>query len=106
MCVYHVWAGNEQGMDGKRVGCGCGCGCHGWDACACVWCRPFPFPSLITPPPHTHTHRPPNKNNHHTTRTGKLENGLLVYVRPSLIRRSKHHFLTLPNTGVDVILGA
>lgn len=40
-----------------------------------------------------------------TVRYGKLENGLLVYVRPSLVRRSKHHFITLPGTGVDIVLG-
>lgn len=40
-----------------------------------------------------------------TVRYGKLENGLLVYVRPSLVRRSKHHFLTLPGTEVDMVLG-
>lgn len=40
-----------------------------------------------------------------TVRYGKLENGLLVYVRPSLVRRSKHHFITLPRTGVDIVLG-
>ncbi|CAM9719248.1 unnamed protein product, partial [Heterosigma akashiwo] len=35
---------------------------------------------------------------------GKLENGLLVTVQPSLIKRLKQHFITLP-FGVDVILG-
>jgi exosome complex RNA-binding protein Rrp4 len=40
-----------------------------------------------------------------TVRYGKLENGTLVVVRPSLIRRSKHHFLTLTDVNVDVVLG-
>jgi len=35
---------------------------------------------------------------------GKLENGMLIRVRSSLIKRSKQHFVTLP-CGVDLILG-
>ena len=40
-----------------------------------------------------------------TVRYGKLENGLMVYVRPSLIRRSKHHFMSLPGLDLDLVLG-
>lgn len=36
---------------------------------------------------------------------GKLENGQLVSVPPVLIRRLKQHVVSLPDTGVDVILG-
>lgn len=35
----------------------------------------------------------------------KLENGQLVSVPPVLIRRLKQHMVSLPDTGVDVILG-
>ncbi|WFD32908.1 Exosome complex component rrp4 [Malassezia sp. CBS 17886] len=41
-------------------------------------------------------------------RYGKLRNGVLVSVAPSLIRRHKSHFLTLPelpDDGVDLVLG-
>ncbi|KAI9006115.1 hypothetical protein BC832DRAFT_531011 [Gaertneriomyces semiglobifer] len=37
-------------------------------------------------------------------RYGKLRNGSLITVPPSLIKRTKSHFLTLPY-GIDVILG-
>ncbi|CAM9879296.1 unnamed protein product, partial [Chrysoparadoxa australica] len=36
---------------------------------------------------------------------GKLENGQVVTVPPVLIRRLKHHFLSLEGIGVDVLLG-
>lgn len=35
----------------------------------------------------------------------QLENGQLVSVPPVLIRRLKQHVVSLPDTGVDVILG-
>lgn len=35
---------------------------------------------------------------------GKLENGMLAVVPPYLIRRLKHHFVTLP-CGVDLVIG-
>ncbi|KWU41538.1 hypothetical protein RHOSPDRAFT_36909 [Rhodotorula sp. JG-1b] len=38
-------------------------------------------------------------------RYGKLKNGLLVTVPPSLIVRAKSHFHTLPAIGVDLIIG-
>lgn len=38
------------------------------------------------------------------TRFGKLRNGCLVLVPPTLVKRCKSHFHTLP-CGVDVILG-
>jgi len=59
---------------------------------------PSPPPSVLQSDGTVHLHT-------RTVRYGKLENGLLVYVRPSLVRRSKHHFITLPRQGVDVILG-
>ena len=37
-------------------------------------------------------------------RYGKLENGQLLVVPPFLVKRAKHHFITL-NCGVDVVLG-
>ncbi|RHY61506.1 hypothetical protein DYB38_003335 [Aphanomyces astaci] len=38
-------------------------------------------------------------------RYGKLENGQLIVVQPSLIKRLKQHLVQLPGLGVDVILG-
>ncbi|ETV96065.1 hypothetical protein H310_10711 [Aphanomyces invadans] len=38
-------------------------------------------------------------------RYGKLENGQLIVVQPSLIKRLKQHLVQLPDIGVDVILG-
>ncbi|KAF0682881.1 Aste57867_25016 [Aphanomyces stellatus] len=38
-------------------------------------------------------------------RYGKLENGQLIQVQPSLVKRLKQHMVSLPNLGVDVILG-
>ena len=38
-------------------------------------------------------------------RYGKLENGVLCIVPSGLVKRMKHHFVTLPSCGVDVLLG-
>lgn len=41
-----------------------------------------------------------------TTRYGKLEKGLLVTVRPSLIRRAKQHLINLPPpASCDMVVG-
>ena len=38
-------------------------------------------------------------------RYGKLENGVLVVVPNAVVKRMKQHFVTLPDCGVDVLLG-